>query len=390
MKKFFAAAALSLAALLLFAGCSAQVTVDISSGWLTSPTTNYDQNFYESLDYSVKFANSDTEEHLTIEIDPDNSSYNITTEARSTYTLPDGSATYTSVYHLTATLKVSATYTYTAEGRDPLVFSFGGSEDADPDTFEAEDADTVVMEVWFTSPQSTVSGTETPPPAFSPIRSVQTSKTHGAATSVSGDTTVFVSMYDFSVEKIYDRACENVTLTYTDNFADLTEEERAAGDYASKESTRFEKSTSVGDLQKRYTCVDNAQLFFLTRGLAMNTDTSHTLTVVSGIGNNYATIRISCSEPVNSRVTFTMIDSNGVADAYENEEIPVVQMSFTLADSGSNVGEGTTVTYAQRASEGTNTNRCLPLSIETPYGFSVGNYVYTLETASYQRPAGQA
>ena len=113
MKKFFAAAALSLAALLLFAGCSAQITADISSGWLTSPDNGYDPNFYESLDYSVDFVNSETDENLNIDIDSDNSAYNITTEAVGTmsFLMPDGStATYTNVYHLTMAQTVSATY----------------------------------------------------------------------------------------------------------------------------------------------------------------------------------------------------------------------------------------------------------------------------------------
>ena len=389
MKKCFAAAA-SLAALLLFAGCSAQVTVDISANWMTNPESTYVSDFYESLDYTVRFDNSDTDEHLDIEIDEDNSSYNITTEAAGTMTFPapDGSTqTYTNVYHLTMTQVVSATYTYAEEGRDTLTYSFGGNEDADPDAFAPEDADTVVLEVWFTSPESTTTGTEETRPAFSPIRSIQTARTHSATTSVADGSRTFVSMYDYSIEILYDRTCQNAKMTYTDNFADLTDEERVANEYVRKEATRFPESREIGDLQKNFTCVDNAQLFFLVRGLAMKTDTSHTLTVVSGSANNYpSALSISCSELVNSDFTFTMIESDGTERPYNKEELPVARMKIALANAGSNVGESTEAVYAQR-SEGTNTYRCLPLRITVPYGFSVGSYVYELNKARYQRPA---
>ena len=394
MKKFFAAAALSLAALLLFAGCSAQITADISSGWLTSPDNGYDPNFYESLDYSVDFVNSETDENLNIDIDSDNSAYNITTEAVGTmsFLMPDGStATYTNVYHLTMTQTVSATYTYERDNGETLTYTFGGNEDADPDTFEPEDADTVTLEVWFTSLNSTATGTDAVRPAFSPIRSIQTSRTHGATTSIANDSSSFISMYDYSIEILYDQTCQNATLTYTDNFADLTDEERAANEYVRKESTRFPESREIGDLQKNYTCIDNAQLIFIIRGLAMNTDTSHTLTVVSGTANNYpAALSISCSELINSHISFTMVDGEGVEHPYDEEEFPVARMTVSVANAGSYIGENTTITYAQRTSGGSNTYRCLPLRIQIPYGLSVGNYVYTLETASYQAPAEQA
>lgn len=81
---------MTIAALFLFAGCSAQIVASISSGWLTDPATTYDPNFYESLDYEVSFANteSNSTSRLTIEIDTENSSYNITTEAVGTMSFP--------------------------------------------------------------------------------------------------------------------------------------------------------------------------------------------------------------------------------------------------------------------------------------------------------------
>ena len=389
MKKFFAAAALSLSALLLFTGCSAQVTVDISSGWLKNPATNFDSSFYESLDYSVQFKTSETTEYLNIEIDSENSSYNITTEALSSYTLPDGSASYTNVYHLTISQTVSATYTYTKENGDVLEFSFGGANDTDSDNtdFAPEDADSTVSEIWFTSANSAVSGSEETRPAYSPIRTLQTTRSHAAAVNnVDADATLFVTMYDYSFEIVYDSTCQNAAITYTDNFADLTEEERNPNEYVRKGATGFPETREVGNLQKSYTCLDNAQMLFLIRGLEMNTDVSHTLTVVSGVGSKYVdTIRVSCSELVNNRVNFTMTDSDRSETV--NEEIPVARMSFGLANSGSNTGESTSITYAQRAAEGTNTYRCLPIHIEIPYGWNIGNYTYDLLKASYQIPA---
>lgn len=392
MKKLFAAAALSLSALLLFTGCSAQITTDISSGWLTNPATNFDSSFYESLDYKSGFAMSETAENLTIEIDAENSAYNITTKALSSYTLPDGSATYTNVYHLTITQTVSATYSYKRDNGEVLKFSFGGASDTDPDNtdFAPEDADQVLSEVWFTSPSSTVSGAETEPPVFSPIRSVQTTRSHGAAiNNLADDSKMFVSMYDYSFETVYDVSCQNATFKYSDNFADLTDEERAPNEYVRKNATSFPKTRTVGNLQKYYTCIDNAQLFFIARGLEMNTESSNTLTVVSGVGSNYPdALSISCSELVNSRFSFTMVNEDGSETVYDNQEIAVARMTFALASSGSNKGENTEVTYAQRPAEGTNTNRCLPVRISVPFGWNVGTYTYSLVKASYVAPAG--
>lgn len=395
MKKFFAAAALATAALLLFTGCSAQITADISSGWFTDPATAFESTFYESLDYTVGFNNSASNTTgLTIDVDSKNSSYNITTKALSNYTVPGTNIQYSNVYYLKSTLTVSATYRFVHDG-ETLEWSFGGTHDTDAanEDFAPEDADSVVMEVWFTSANSTAAGTQETCPAYSPIRSVQTVRSHGSSASVIDGNKMFMSMYDFSITIDYNRTCQNATAAYTDNFADLTDEERAANEYVRKASTLFPDSRDLKDLQKNYTCVDNAQLLFIARGLAMNTDTSHTLTVVSGVANNYpATQSISCSELVNSHANFTMVNADGSESVYDDnkEEIPVARMRFALANTGSNIGENTTVTYAQRAASGANTNRCLPLHIETPYGWNIGNYEYTLEKATYQTPAEQA
>ena len=394
MKKFLAAAATALAGLFLFAGCSAQVTANISSGWLTSPANNYDSSFYESLDYSVRFANSETDEHLNIAVDEENSSLNMTTEAQREFSSPAASGLiYTNVYHTKFTLQVSATYTYTREGAEALEFSFGGENDTDPNNtdFAPEDADTLVLEAWFTSPETTITSAEgqlDAPPAFSPIYSTQTWRTHAGTTSVPQGGTTFVSMYDYSIKIAYDSACQNATITYTDNYADLTDEDRTANENVEKIALNFPESREIGNLQKKYTCIDNAQMYFIARGLAMNTETTHTLTVVSGVAYYYPSyMRISCTELVKSRFTFTMKESDGTETSFDNAELDVATMNFGLTETGHNTGEPTKVTYAQRPATGTNTNRCLPLRIELPYGWSVGNFVFTLQTADYAAPA---
>lgn len=401
MKKFFAAAALSLAALLLFAGCSAQITADISSGWLTSPDNGYDPNFYESLDYEVSFSNteSNSASRLTIETDTENSSYNITTKAVGTmsFPTPDGSTqTYTNVYHLRSELTMSATFTYTRSNGEKLVFSFGGTHDTDPDNeeFAADDPTTIVQEVWFTSADSASTSAaegEKARPAFSPVYSMLTNRSQAASTSVDDGNTAFVTMYEYTAEIIYDRTCENATIRYTDAFADLTAEERVVNNYVTKQSCNFEDSRELSGLQSQYTCIDGAQLSFIGRGLDMSEDASHTLTVVSGIGANFpSTEHISCRELVNSRMSFTIINADGTERVFDDEEVAIARMAFSLTGAGTNTGETTTVSYAQRASSGSNANRCLPLRLEIPYGGSVGNLVYTLDTADYRNPDSSA
>ena len=198
-------------------------------------------------------------------------------------------------------------------------------------------------------------------------------------------------MYDYTAEIVYDRTCENATIRYTDAFADLTDEERVVNNYVTKQSCNFEDSRELSGLQSQYTCIDGAQLSFIGRGLDMSEDASHTLTVVSGIADNFPTAQhISCRELVNSRMSFTIINADGTERVFDDEEVAIARMAFSLTGAGTNTGETTTVSYAQRASSGSNANRCLPLRHEIPYGGSVGNFVYTLDTADYRTPDSSA
>ena len=132
MKKLAAAAAVVLAALFLFAGCSSQITVTLYSGWLSNTANNYERDFYESLDYKVSFTPAETSNWISYSVDGTNSSYNVTTKAIGTYTCPENAVTYTNVYQLTITIQTAASFSFSADGAEQTV-AFGGENDENPD-----------------------------------------------------------------------------------------------------------------------------------------------------------------------------------------------------------------------------------------------------------------
>lgn len=380
MKKLAAAAAVVLAALFLFTGCSSQITVTLYSGWLIRTMNNYEREFYESLDYKVSFTPAETSNWISYSVDGTNSSYNVTTEAIGTYTCPENAVTYTNVYQLTITIQTAASFSFSADGAEQTV-AFGGENDENPDNnpaedFQADDADSVVYTVWFCALDSTSNSVAQP--ALRPIRSVQEVRSHG----LQSQGQLYVNMFNYTITTVYDETCDNATITYEDAYADLSSEDSAAGDYVRKTPLIHPANRTVSDLQKNYSCFDNAQLYFMARGLTQSTETSQTVTVVGGTANNIpATMTISWSELVDRSVDFTL-DGEPVSGM-----IPTAVTNFSLGDS-IYMGEGATVIYAQRSAE-PNYNRyhCLPVSIEEPLGYSLGSTVYTLKEASYTRGA---
>ena len=384
MKKLAAAAAVVLAALFLFAGCSSQITVTLYSGWLSNTANNYERDFYESLDYKVSFTPAETSTWVSYAVDENeaNSSYNITTEAIGTYTCPENAVTYTNVYQLTITIQTAASFSFSSDGAEQTV-AFGGENDENPDNdpaedFQADDADSVVYTVWFCSLDSTSNSSENESlaqPALRPIRSVQEVRSHG----LQSQGQLYVNMFNYTITTVYDETCDNATITYEDAYADLSSEDSAASDYVRKTPLIHPANRTVSDLQKNYSCFDNAQLYFMARGLTQSTETSQTVTVVGGTANNIpATMTISWSELVDRSVDFTL-DGEQVSGM-----IPTAVTNFSLGDS-IYTGEGATVIYAQRQTP--NTYHCLPVSIEEPLGYSLGSTVYTLKEASYTRGA---
>lgn len=385
MKKLASAAAVVLAALFLFAGCSSQITVTLYSGWLTNTASNYEPEFYESLDYKVSFTPAETSTWVSYAVDKSeaNSSYNVTTEAIGTYTSPDNGVTYTNVYRMTITIKISASFTFAETGE---TVSFGGENDKNPDNdpatdFQADDADSVVNTVWFCALDSTSNSSENEglaQPALRPIRSVQEVRSHGLQSQ--GQT--YVDMFNYRITTVYDETCDNATITYEDAYADLSEEERNVSDLVHKTRLIHPDERTASDLQKNYSCFDGIQLYFVARGLTQSTETSQTVTVVGGTANNIPSrMTISWSELVDRDVNFALVESSADEDRQVSGMIPTAVTNFSIGDS-IYTGEGPTVTYAQRQTP--NTYHCLPVLIDEPLGYSIGTTTYTLQRAAYR------
>lgn len=383
MKKFFAASALAFACVFLFAACSAQVETAISANWHLT-YNDYESDFYEKLEYEVGFNGDGLDGVMKIDVDSDNSSYIVTAEAAPSVsaTYKGTTATYRDVYKLTSALTISARYTVT-EGEKETEVSFGGKHDKNPandpnEDFQADDADTVVTEVWFASVRDDRQ--------LRPIKSVQTVRSHGYDLSKNGAPVLTMSYYTVSVA--YDEKCENAEIVYEDRFADLTDADRKDGSFVKTALGR--KNKTVGGLQKEYSCFDNAQLFFAGRGMTFASGSSVSVSVLSGTAPDFPqTMILSCTEMKNVKYeagkTFTIDGKEAVGDI----AAAVVSFLIPSADSGGYAGEPITVTYAQKPASGENTYRNLPLSINVPAGYTLGNYVYTLESAVYAKDAVQ-
>ena len=110
-RKKIALAALVVAGALALSACSVRVETLFAANWLSAPSAGYIPDYYEKLTYGISFA-ADEGSSLSVQIDAENSSFTMETEAFDFY---PGNSEYSHVYRLRTELTLSASYVYTAE-----------------------------------------------------------------------------------------------------------------------------------------------------------------------------------------------------------------------------------------------------------------------------------
>ena len=359
-------AALLALTLVLLTGCSQAVYATVSPAWQTN--TEYDEDFAETLTYSLSYTSSyeANDTGWRVEIDQANSYYTVTVTAEESYAATDGTRHW-NVYHLHSELVISATYAYYySDGTQREIVSFGGDSGTEPDR--------IVTDVWFHSLAAPSSNESQH--SLEPIYSERTVLSH-TPTSMTSDN---VSWFSYTSAISYDAAGENATLTFTDNWGELSEEDRTVSDYVYKYSITSEPSEMSG-LRNSYSAFDNEQLMFAGRGLTFAADTSHTVNAVSAAAGG-AAVTLSCSEVADRPYSFNF---NG--QALSEQTIATCVVNFSRSGAGDNTGTTHTVDYANRSSNASaNTYRNLPLRITTNLSYAMGSFLYVLTSANYTEP----
>lgn len=361
MKKKLAILAVLLCGVFLFAACSAMVPTDFSANWLKNPSSIDDPAYYEKLVYSVGTTSNDVKDSVSkVEVDTDNSSLVLETQKTS---FSRNGQNYTNVYKLTYTFTLSATYYYVdASGNETKVVAFGGANDTAES--DADDPASIVREVYFNTADKDLQ----------PIYSKTTMFSY-SPTSMNGN---HVDLYYYSCEIDYDAECKNATVKRTDLWGDLSDEDRKVSDMLSKTATTPIDAT-ISNLQKNYTFIDEAQIFFAARGINYSENSSNTLAMTAvSTALNTLNLTLSCSEIVESKGNF-LLDGTQLSD----QSISCANVSISLSGNGSNNGAAHKMLIAQKTSDTRSDYYALPLRIESP-GLTFG-MVYTLTSATHTR-----
>lgn len=190
-----------------------------------------------------------------------------------------------------------------------------------------------------------------------------------------------VDLYYYSCEIDYDTECKNATVKRTDLWGDLSDEERKVSDTLSKAVTS-PIDAKISDLQKNYTFIDEAQLFFAARGINYSENSSNTLaTTAVSTALNTLSLTLSCSEIVESKGNF-LLDGTQLSD----QSISCANVSVSLSGNGSNNGSIHKMLIAQKTSDTRSDYYALPIRIESP-SLTFG-MVYTLTSATHTKDIG--
>ena len=362
-RKKIALAALAVAGALALSACSVRVETLFAANWLRAPSAGYDDNYYEKLTYGLAFA-ADEGSSLSVQIDAENSSFTMETEAFPGWT--HGDTTYTHVYRLRTELTLSASYVYTAEdGTQTTVAAFGGENDTEES--DADDPAKEVTEVWF---RSKADGGN-----LEPICSTSTYYSYSPA----GMSSSGVYLYNYSVNIEYTENGNVAAIKYTDGWADLAEGEAQVSDNLLKARLFDTEERTYSGLQDDYTAVDHGQLLFAGRGIGFTSaeESGHTLTVFTP---NYGAqnVSLTCSEIATRTFTFSLDGTN------KERRIAVASVTASVISNGGNGGPSHTVYYAQKGSDSDNPYYCMPIQIEKPFGFGIGTMTLSLTEAVHK------
>lgn len=360
-------AALLALTLVLLTGCSQAVYATVSPAWQTN--TEYDEDFAETLTYSLSYTSSyeANDTGWRVSIDQANSYYTVTVTAEESYAAADGTRHW-NVYHLHSELVIAATYSYFySDGTQREIVSFGGDSGTEPDR--------IVTDVWFHSLAAPSSNESQH--SLEPIYSERTVLSH-TPTSMTSDN---VSWFSYTSAISYDAAGENATLTFTDNWGALSEEDRTVSDYVYKYSITSEPSEMSG-LRNSYSAFDNEQLIFIARGLSYSASSSESIVVLSETAGAQ-TVAVACQDRADTSCSFLLSSTNAstgttTVTRLSGTDIYAAQVSFSLTNAGYASGAARTVYYAQESGYYN-----APLRMEIPFTYSAGTITYTLTSLAH-------
>ena len=386
-------AALLALTLVLLTGCSQAVYATVSPAWQTN--TEYDEDFAETLTYSLSYTSSyeANDTGWRVSIDQDNSYYTVTVTAEQSYATEDGTRHW-NVYHLHSELVIAATYSYFySDGTQREIVSFGGDSGTEPDR--------IVTDVWFHSLAAPSSNESQH--SLEPIYSERTVLSH-TPTSMTSDN---VSWFSYTSAISYDAAGENATLTFTDNWGELSEEDRTVSDYVYKYSITSEPSelselseedrtvsdyvykysitsepSELSGLRNSYSAFDNEQLIFIARGLSYSASSSESIVVLSETAGAQ-TVAVACQDRADTSCSFLLSSTNAstgttTVTRLSGTDIYAAQVSFSLTNAGYASGAARTVYYAQESGYYN-----APLRMEIPFTYSAGTITYTLTSLAH-------
>lgn len=351
----------------LLTGCSQAVYATVSPAWQTN--TEYDEDFAETLTYSLSYTSSyeANDTGWRVSIDQANSYYTVTVTAEESYAAADGTRHW-NVYHLHSELVIAATYSYFySDGTQREIVSFGGDSGTEPDR--------IVTDVWFHSLAAPSSNESQH--SLEPIYSERTVLSH-TPTSMTSDN---VSWFSYTSAISYDAAGENATLTFTDNWGELSEEDRTVSDYVYKYSITSEPSELSG-LRNSYSAFDNEQLIFIARGLSYSASSSESIVVLSETAGAQ-TVAVACQDRADTSCSFLLSSTNAstgttTVTRLSGTDIYAAQVSFSLTNAGYASGAARTVYYAQESGYYN-----APLRMEIPFTYSAGTITYTLTSLAH-------
>lgn len=360
-------AALLALTLVLLTGCSQAVYATVSPAWQTN--TEYDEDFAETLTYSLSYTSSyeANDTGWRVSIDQANSYYTVTVTAEESYAATDGTRHW-NVYHLHSELVIAATYSYFySDGTQREIVSFGGDSGTEPDR--------IVTDVWFHSLAAPSSNESQH--SLEPIYSERTVLSH-TPTSMTSDN---VSWFSYTSAISYDAAGENATLSFTDNWGELSEEDRTVSDYVYKYSITSEPSELSG-LRNSYSAFDNEQLIFIARGLSYSASSSESIVVLSETAGAQ-TVAVACQDRADTSCSFLLSSTNAstgttTVTRLSGTDIYAAQVSFSLTNAGYASGAARTVYYAQESGYYN-----APLRMEIPFTYSAGTITYTLTSLAH-------
>lgn len=360
-------AALLALTLVLLTGCSQAVYATVSPAWQTN--TEYDEDFAETLTYSLSYTSSyeANDTGWRVSIDQANSYYTVTVTAEESYAATDGTRHW-NVYHLHSELVIAATYSYFySDGTQREIVSFGGDSGTEPDR--------IVTDVGFHSLAAPSSNESQH--SLEPIYSERTVLSH-TPTSMTSDN---VSWFSYTSAISYDAAGENATLTFTDNWGELSEEDRTVSDYVYKYSITSEPSELSG-LRNSYSAFDNEQLIFIARGLSYSASSSESIVVLSETAGAQ-TVAVACQDRADTSCSFLLSSTNAstgttTVTRLSGTDIYAAQVSFSLTNAGYASGAARTVYYAQESGYYN-----APLRMEIPFTYSAGTITYTLTSLAH-------